>query len=69
MYSGGTPSEVALSDAIKALEKQLPKKPKNPEEDYGTFVCPSCCGLIYTEDKFETHKFCLLCGQAIDWND
>lgn len=59
----------AADIAIEAMEKQLPKKPIEPQEDYGTFMCPSCRGLIYTEDKIETHRYCLLCGQALDWSN
>lgn len=57
----------ALDMALLALQKQLPKKPIEPQEDYGTFKCPNCGGLIYTTDEFETHKFCLMCGQDLDW--
>lgn len=53
----------------KALEKQNPKKPIEPQEDYGTFMCPLCRGLIYAEDELKTHRFCLLCGQALDWEN
>ena len=52
-----------------AVERMKPKKPIDPMEDYGTFRCPTCNGLIYTENKMETHKNCLLCGQAIDWSE
>lgn len=56
-----------VEECREAREKQIPKKPIEPQEDYGTFKCTSCGGLIYTTDEFETHKFCLMCGQAIDW--
>lgn len=52
-----------------AIEKQMAKKPIEPDEEYGTFKCHSCGGLIFTEDRFETHKYCLLCGQKLDWSD
>ena len=54
---------------LRELPEQIPKKPIEPQEDYGTFMCPSCRGLIYTEDTFETHRYCLLCGQALDWSN
>lgn len=60
----GTPEECKI-----AVKKQRPKKPINPDDDYGTFKCPNCNGLIFTEDRFETHKYCLLCGQKLDWRD
>ena len=52
-----------------AVEKQMAKKPINPDDEYGTFQCPNCNGLIFTVDRFETHKHCLLCGQLLDWSD
>lgn len=60
----GTPEECKI-----AVEKQRPRKPINPDDDYGTFKCPNCNGLIFTVDRFETHKHCLLCGQLLDWSD
>lgn len=62
--------EVGKPDECRAaVEKQMVKKPIEPDEEYGTFKCPSCGGLIFTEDRFETHKYCLLCGQKLDWSD
>ena len=61
---GGTPEECRA-----AVEKQRAKNPIEPDEEYGTFKCPNCGGLIFTEDRFETHKYCLLCGQKLDWSD
>lgn len=60
----GTPEECRA-----AVEKQIAKKPIEPDEEYGTFKCPNCGGLIFTENRFETHKHCLLCGQKLDWSD
>lgn len=60
----GTPEECKI-----AVEKQRPRKPINPDDDYGTFKCPNCNGLIFTEGRFETHKYCLLCGQKLDWRN
>ena len=46
---------------IDALDKQIPKKPKNRE---GTtyFYCPCC-------DSNNIYEYCGDCGQAIDWSD
>lgn len=44
---------------IKALEKQIPKEPK----DDGWLYCPVCGKDILT-DRF---KYCPDCGQKIDW--
>ena len=58
-----------VEDCSVAVEKQMAKKPINPDDEYGTFQCPNCNGLIFTVDRFETHKHCLLCGQKLDWSD
>lgn len=46
-----------LEECKIAVEKQRPKKTINPDDDYGTFKCPNCNGLIFTEDRFETHRY------------
>ena len=53
----------------KAVEKQEPKRPIDADEDYGFFICPVCRKTIYASDDFESHKFCLNCGQAIQWEN
>ena len=57
-----------INAAIKALDKQIPKKPvsKYKYRD-GENVCPSCetennCRIVMFWEKF-----CPNCGQAIDW--
>ena len=52
-----------------ALEKQVPKKPISVDDEMGYFICIRCGGVIYYSDEKETHEFCLMCGQAIDWSD
>ncbi len=54
--------------AIKALEKQVPKKPRYIDNDANYFECHACGGAIYSTDSLSTHKYCLECGQAIDWS-
>lgn len=61
--------EEACVIACEAMGKQIPKKPREVDKDNGYFVCHSCGEGIYSSDEFETHKFCLNCGQAIDWED
>jgi formate dehydrogenase maturation protein FdhE len=51
----------ALTTAIKALEKQIPKKVKNKQCDYG--ICP-VCGHSF----FGGMEYCSKCGQALDWS-
>ena len=57
-----------VEECRKAVEKQEPKRPIDADEDYGFFICPVCRKTIYASDDFESHKFCLNCGQAIQWD-
>ena len=59
-----TPLEI-----IELKERDTAKSPIDIEDNYGFFVCPSCGNSIYVSDDFESHKFCLNCGQRIKWED
>lgn len=62
--SWGCSFENAYGMAIKALEKQIPKKPDFTEDK--TFaLCPCCNG----KGLFDKQKYCDNCGQKIDWSD
>lgn len=66
--SGKTKGEY-VDCIINALEKQIPKKPKNfqkcnfPEPSTGD--CPVCGEFLIDF----TDNFCGCCGQKIDWSD
>ena len=51
----------AISMAIDALEKQIPKKPKNTK-------CQSCNHYIPMVVRDRKMRFCPFCGQKIDWS-
>ena len=59
--------------AIQALEKQMPKKPINYDKHY--YKCP-CCNedleidndMLFVYDE-EPPKFCIKCGQKLDWGE
>lgn len=55
--------------AIKALEKQIPKKPVTEKDKviFGIVCgrCPECDGAVYST----TNLYCPNCGQALDWSD
>lgn len=54
--------------ATKALKKQIPMKSTEINDDFGYFECPACGELIYVDGcRFEEHKYCLSCGQRLDW--
>lgn len=51
--------------AIQALEKQIPKKPKERDRiGFNTLVCPVCKGALYLYEPY-----CDNCGQKLDWSD
>ena len=59
----------ALEMAIKALEKQIPRKPLNPcGRYYGKAKCGNCpiCGA---GTNSVTYTYCRKCGQALDWGE
>lgn len=45
---------------LSALEKQIPKKPKEYCE--GRYCCPECKGI-----KYPKVPYCEHCGQALSW--
>jgi rubrerythrin len=51
--------------AISALEKQIPKKPKQYNDFFKTtyYFCPICEYVRITGNQ----KRCDVCGQKIDW--
>lgn len=61
--------------AIKALEKQVAKKPSFEGDGYDhdgnlvydTWICP-CCEKHYEVD-YEEYDYCPSCGQRIDWSE
>ena len=56
----------ALEKAMSALEKQIPKKPTVYDSvPHGR--CPSCRNAVrmYCDDP--KNKYCIWCGQALDW--
>ncbi len=64
-----------MNIAISALEKQIPKKPKNYLVNMKCidFLCPNCKKKIISKIDGEwvagkNQKFCDECGQALDWS-
>lgn len=58
---------VAFEEAIKALEKQIPKKNKIKNEKYTRnfiFGCANC-----NEPVQFPQKYCAYCGQRLDWSE
>ena len=57
-----------VEECREAREKQKMKKSIDYDEDLGYFKCPSC-GCCIMADEFSDHKYCLNCGQAIQWKE
>ena len=63
---------IAFKTAIKALEKQIPKKPIN-EECY--YICPCCRGDLGVSDddifiyELSMPKYCSNCGCVLNWSE
>lgn len=58
-----------VEECREAVEKQKAKKPKELDTEYGYFICGNCGGAIACTDDFKSHKYCLNCGQAIEWEE
>ena len=53
--------------AIKALDKQIPKKPKFYAHNYYCSVCDNLVGN--NEFEWQRFKYCDVCGQKLDWSN
>ena len=55
-------------DQIQELkERDTAKAPTEVDEYFGYFECPNCGMAIYASDRLESHKYCLNCGQKLEW--
>ena len=63
---GGALGHFPEKFVVSALEKQIPKKPKDHPLSDGK--CP-CCNAVFDYDWKPKSKFCQNCGQALDWGD
>ncbi len=55
-----------INFAIKAIDKQIPKKPEPKEDASGEYyVCPICG--VYQETSEGNPPYCINCGQRILW--
>ena len=51
-----------INAAIKAIDKQIPKKPEIKD---GYYVCPVCG--VYQETSEGNPPYCINCGQRLLW--
>ncbi len=70
-YESIEPVKEACRMGMKALEKQIPKKPTtlDRKNENGmidlTFKCPACNAFFFGT----TANYCRLCGQKFSWSD
>lgn len=69
------PHEVEVAEtAIKALEKQIPKKITHEATLHKCCTCPNCKNVIDEFEQFGENKvrvkynYCHFCGQKLDWD-
>lgn len=70
-YGAGSMVAVSHQMAIKALEKQVAKKPFKNDRNCGFWTCPTCNYELYWDSDYGQQKFhhCCYCGQKLDWSD
>lgn len=61
--TGLTPEQIR-----ELKERDTAKIPVDADADMGYFVCPKCGAFILADD-FGDHKFCLNCGQRLEWEE
>ena len=60
---------VAIDEAIKAIDKQIPKKPEPKKDASGEYyVCP-ICGVYQEYLTDGKPPYCVNCGQALEWQE
>lgn len=62
--------ECAKEQAIKALEKQISKKPKLVKRANGIikfYPCPCCSTSEEYTTVYPKQKYCTECGQKLEW--
>ena len=58
-----------INVAIKAIDKQIPKKPEPKKDASGEYyVCP-ICGVYQEYLTDGKPPYCVNCGQALDWQE
>lgn len=62
-------TDLTPEQIMKLKERDTAKAPSDQDENFGYFECPNCGMAIYVSDDFESHRFCLNCGQRIKWKE
>ena len=60
---------VAYDLVEQALDKMEGMRPTELDDELGYFVCGNCDTAICYSDNYDTHNYCLICGQKLDWDN
>lgn len=83
MAKRGAKPILSAEKIMEAVEKQIPKKvieQTEEEREFIDFICPFCKTTLqqkiktcfsqrYFKNTIYKYRFCLHCGQALDWSD
>lgn len=58
----------ALCEAIRVVEKQIPKRPIGDFDSCPHYRCPNCKCSVKMYENDNTYPHCGFCGQALDWS-
>ena len=56
-----------LKVTLEALKKQIPKRVAEINTECSYFMCQCGFTVGYANDDPSEHKYCLECGQKLDW--
>lgn len=60
---------LAPEQIMELQERDTAKAPVDIDEEFDMYVCPSCNMAIGAMGDREEHKFCLNCGQKLNWEE
>lgn len=59
----------AIKIGIAAIEKQIPRKPLNPDGRYSGKAKGGNCPVCGAHTNSSAYNYCRKCGQTLDWSD
>ena len=74
LKNGGCVHERTMNKLLlleKALKRNEPMKiiQTSNEQDFSLFDCPNCETTMWYDSAPEDWKYCIECGQKLDWSD
>ena len=72
VHDDGRPTpylDEAVTMSIKALERQIPKKPIGDLHSVPHYRCPACTDAVVVYENGYKLPHCPWCGQELDWSE